>query len=96
MKAYPGTDVDSDHNPLIAKLQVRLKRIKKARVWQRMEIRKLQRPEVKEKIQRKIHENLDKMNIGHQSINEQWKAIKNTILDLCRENLIETKRKKKE
>ena len=29
-KAYPGVDIDSDHNPVVSKLRAKLKKILKA------------------------------------------------------------------
>ena len=29
-KVYPGADIDSDHNPVIAKLRLKLKKVLKA------------------------------------------------------------------
>lgn len=43
-----------------------------------MEMKKLQKPEIKESIQRRIHKNLDKINRRQEDINDQWEAIKHS------------------
>lgn len=94
VKAYPGADVASDHNPIIAKVTLKLKNIKRYQRSPRIETRKLREPEVKQNLQQKVHENLDKLNTNNQDVDEQWKSLKQCILDPCKEILKESPKKK--
>lgn len=58
-------------------------------------MKKLQKPKIKESIQRRIHKNLDKINRRQEDINDQSEVIKNSILEPCKKTT-ETKKKKKE
>jgi len=40
-KVYPGGDIDSDHNPVVAKLRVKLKKVLKATLRQRWNLEKM-------------------------------------------------------
>lgn len=94
VKAYPGADVFSDHNPIIAKVTLKLKNIKRHQRTPRMETRKLKDPVVKQTLQQKVHKNLDKLNIKNEDVDEQWKALKQCILDPSKEILKEPPKKK--
>lgn len=78
--AYPGADIGSDHNPLIANIKLRLSKIKKTANNKSMDTRELMRDEhLKATYSRHINENLRKIEQGHQDIEGTCEKIKTAI-----------------
>lgn len=61
VKTYQGTEVSSDHNPLIANVTLKLKCIRKKQRVPRLEVRKLNEPNIKENVKETIYANLDRL-----------------------------------
>ena len=74
-RAYPGADVDSDHNLVMAKIDLKLKKILKSvrkKMWCMNELEK-QKENFQEKVERELtrHE-----NDGLPNIEEDWRKLK--------------------
>ena len=89
-KTYPGADIGSDHNPLIARMSVKLKRAapRSAKVSTQIDFGKLSNPEVKSKYLIEVKNKYDCLSLesDEQSeesipkVEKQWKCLKESIL----------------
>lgn len=84
VKAYPGADVSSDHNPLIARIHIKLKRTPKKRE-DRINVEHLKKQEIRKELQVKIRENLNTLHNKEEyrscrNVNEKWGDIKTALL----------------
>lgn len=66
---YPGADVASDHNPLIAKMTIKLKKVNMKRERNKINASSLENPILKETLRKTINKNIDK--IDHQLREEE-------------------------
>lgn len=97
VRAYPGADVSSDHNPLIAKFQLHLKKVQTSHKSDKLNIQKLKSEEVKEKLRQQINAKLEstpKSNDGN--VEQQWQFFRNSIIEPSSRELTTTKYKKEE
>ena len=104
-KTYPGADIGSDHNPLVCKISVRLKRVMPASLNKKKEFidfGKLATPEMKEKylIDVKNKYEILSMETDAQEENScaserKWTFFKNSVLH-ANENAPKIQRKKKQ
>lgn len=75
--AYPGPDMDSDHNVVIMDVILRLKRVRKVRGLRKWDLDKLKRVN-KQDLDRKLGEQLkDKPNCGN--VNDQWVRLRDAV-----------------
>ena len=77
-RAYPGTDVSSDHNPVIAKFKIHLRALKRSKRKPWFLIDALKNPEINAKFFAAALEKLSK-NRNKQNSQNQWKSIKKSI-----------------
>src|ERR1051325_5203657 len=75
--SYPGADVDSDHNLVAMRVQVRLKRIKKGKRQREWDVDKLR---TNEDAFRKSVEESVKCEPGA-TVQERWKRLKETVVE---------------
>jgi len=75
--SYPGADVDSDHNLVAMRVQVRLKRIKKGKRQRKWDVDKLR---TNEDAFRKSVEESVKCEPGA-TVQERWKRLKETVVE---------------
>ena len=80
VRTYPGSDIGSDHNPVVGKIEIRLKKIQREK-RARPNFEKLREPETKEKITRILNRKLKETAqlIANESIEESWQSFKNVI-----------------
>ncbi|XP_030757748.1 craniofacial development protein 2-like [Sitophilus oryzae] len=57
-KTYPGADVNSDHNPVVASIEITFKKLKKPSKKQRLDLKKLENADVPQQTQTEINDNL--------------------------------------
>ncbi|CAG9772520.1 unnamed protein product [Ceutorhynchus assimilis] len=84
VKAYPGADVFSDHNPLIAQFQLQLKKMQTSHKIDKLNIEMLKSEEIRDKLKQEINENLER-NVSESQQNkenpeQQWQLIKTSLL----------------
>ncbi|XP_013140606.1 PREDICTED: uncharacterized protein LOC106104958 [Papilio polytes] len=87
-KTYPGADIGSDHNPLIATISCILKKIKKKTVNFKSDITKFNDTDTKAKI--KVEINKWAAEIKTQAISsseETWRSLKAKILEINKDYL---------
>lgn len=99
VKTYPGADVSSDHNPLVAQMEIKLKRIPKKREV-RMNMEHLKNQDIRNELQTRINTNLKTLENkeeyrNYRSIDEKWCAIKSALLDPSMDVLRKEKPKRK-
>ncbi|VVC27548.1 Hypothetical protein CINCED_3A015042 [Cinara cedri] len=96
-KTYPGVDINSGHNLVMMKCDVKFKKIKKPnKKYHKWNLEKLKIPEIAEKYQNKCDEQINcqknlNFEINEISIENRWKEIKESIT-LAAENLLERKK----
>jgi hypothetical protein len=89
-KTYPGADIDSDHNMVLMKCNLKFKRLVK-RKPQGWNVRKLRETKVRVAYEQKTDEMIpDKQE---ESIDSAWNHIKTIIIDAA-EKVVGRKRKK--
>ena len=105
-KTYPGADIGSDHNPLIARMSVKLKRAapRSAKVSTQIDFGKLSNPEVKSKYLIEVKNKYDCLSLesDEQSeesipkVEKQWKCLKESILHANEEAAPKLERRSKQ
>lgn len=87
VRAYPGADISSDHNPLIGNLHVKLKRLQKPSTTS-VDIRNLKIPATLERISQRVNEEISQMsNNSTSSIQEQWSEMHNILRRIEKEEI---------
>lgn len=99
-KTYPGTDVSSDHNPVVARIRITLKTIKKKPINKKTDMQKLKNNSTLEmNIKMKLNYNLKAIKVAQTESNSSedlWQPIKDVILNLGKEELDYAKKKMKQ
>src|SRR6059036_1595873 len=57
-KSMPGADCDSDHNPVVVKMKIRLQRVKKAKKTVKWNVNNLKKPEVRNAYRMRLDQQL--------------------------------------
>lgn len=95
IKAYPGADVSSNHNPIIARVKIQLKNIIKRPVKDQIDVEYLRDMNVKEQLLQDIDKNIRNKNINRsndkESINQNWTTFKNALMTPAVQHLKRTK-----
>ncbi|XKL68383.1 hypothetical protein PGB90_003874 [Kerria lacca] len=93
-KAYPGADIDSDHNLVVMKCQLKFKRIGRKDKKERWNLDELKEVKKRQEFEREV---IDKM-LGEErekSIDGEWGTIKEAIIAAARKKLGVKKMEKK-
>lgn len=97
VKTYPGANARqrrkksiSDHNPLVASVQLKLKKTRQRRKKSIVNVFNLKEPQVLQTIKEKINNNIS--NIAHNSdqtadVNEKWSYMQNALISAGEETL---------
>lgn len=88
----PGADCGSDHVPVIRKMKLRLKRLKKAKTSPKLQLNMLENDELRERYNisvRNRFSELEKLT----TVEEKWGLIKESITESAKEHIPTTKRK---
>jgi hypothetical protein len=83
---YPGADIGSDHNPLVADISLKLKRIRVSQNKRRIDLRPLESNVVRNSIAAEINNKLSEvMTMGNPgaSVESQWSNFKSVLSDVC-------------
>ncbi|VEN57771.1 unnamed protein product [Callosobruchus maculatus] len=87
VKAYPGADINSDHNPLIGNLHVKLKRLQKPSATS-VDIQNLKNPAILERVRQRVNMEFPQItNISMNDTQEQWNEIQNILSSIEREEI---------
>lgn len=88
-KTYPGADIGSDHNPLVAQLRVRLKKISRHNKSDRVNIDALKDKDKKLELCTQLNNNIKslKEHIGNRGTDEIWSDLRDTAKETTLEIL---------
>lgn len=79
-KTYPGADVSTDHNPIIVRMEVKLKKLIPKQNKTKIDISQLQDPITKEQVATRINNELSQIKTTQsKNSNKKWEAFKNCI-----------------
>src|SRR3989441_2116716 len=82
----PGADCDSDHNPVVVKMKIRLQRVKKAKKTVKWNVNNLKKPEVRNAYRMRLDQQLQEEKIdGCMEVDEIWKRLKDGISTVAEE-----------
>lgn len=88
---YPGADIGSDHNPLVADMVLSLKTVKRRCVCKKIDTYGLHAADVKAKVKRDLNTRLNQMtkktNNNNVDMNTRWSKLKQTVLDVSVQHL---------
>ncbi|XP_071574655.1 uncharacterized protein [Temnothorax nylanderi] len=86
VKTYPGADINSDHNPVVMDFRMRrLTKVRKARTPQKIDIRQLQKPDMRTYVSSRLEDELKEIQRPEQTtveIERTWDKIKTTITEI--------------
>ena len=99
-KAYPGADVPSDHNLLLSRMKLHLKKVYKGKPQKRPDIQKLKdnttREEIKNELNNKINSIATDIRQENINVEDVWNGIKNACSSVVDSKLKAGKRAKKQ
>lgn len=98
VKTYPGADIMSDHNTLVAVFQVKLKKIQVKQKPNKLYLESLKDENTQIKIKTDINKNLKEIRLSSnrdKDAEEKWKEIKTSLWDAARESLKPVKQEAK-
>src|SRR6187551_1615845 len=78
-KAYPGADINSDHNLVVGEIQVKLKKVWRGETKDKLNIEDLKEPNNELELEKRFTENLEKSKEG-EGINEKWIKIRDRLM----------------
>ena len=85
-KSMPGADYESDHNPVIIALKIRLQRVKKSSKTVKWNINNLRKPDIRDAYRMQLEKKLqDEKNDREMEIDEIWKKLKDDIVMIAEE-----------
>jgi len=83
--AYPGADVDSDHNLIIVKTELKLKTLNKNKIKIKLILDELKQEDIRMKLNKECNNaNNNHCQEGFKSIENSWNKLKQTL----KENVI--------
>lgn len=97
-KTYPGADISSDHNPVVAAMRIKLKKVKSPIVKKIMDPRRLKEDNTYTETKTKINESLRKISeTPTETVNtdKRWEDIQNVMISIGKEKLQPLKEKRK-
>ena len=85
-KSMPGADCDSDHNPVVVKMKIRLQRVKKAKKTVKWNVNNLKKSEVRNAYRMRLDQQLQEEQIdGCMEVDEIWKRLKDGVSTVAEE-----------
>ncbi|XP_072395061.1 uncharacterized protein [Diabrotica undecimpunctata] len=88
VKSYPGADVRSDHNPVVGRFKINLKKLVAKTKVERIQVSRLRDPSTKEQVTIKIKEELTKIEIiPTEDANWKWHMLKDALVRSCKTTL---------
>lgn len=94
VKAYPGADVPSDHNPLVGIVKIKLKKISNETAKSRKDISRLQDEDTRTLVAEKLKTEMLNITASEEDPMEKWNKTKQIIGNTCEEHLKRTCNKK--
>ncbi|XP_030747109.1 uncharacterized protein LOC115875737 [Sitophilus oryzae] len=85
VKTYPGADVSSDHNPLVARFLIALKKQRVIPTANRIDVSGLKIQETRQRLQNNINDNLRTLKNNQitteEDTDKQWEDLKNALIE---------------
>lgn len=82
-KTYPGADVCTDHNPVVCKMVLRVKRLEKKAHNNAIDIKNLSNPETEQKVREQLKKKVKDINDNTSDIREKWEKTREAIQKTC-------------
>jgi len=79
-KTYLGANCDNDHNPVVIKLEVRPRNLRKSQEIKRLDLKK---PEIRHRLQTQVLQNIDRDVLP----DKLWEATRIAMRESAEENL---------
>ncbi|XP_029174698.1 uncharacterized protein LOC114943274 [Nylanderia fulva] len=96
IKAYPGADIGSDHNPLVTDLTLRLKCVRSGTASKRIDVSKLRNIETRESATFDLNRKLSRIKeVNPTDVNTQWGEVKRALLETSEQHLKPSRHTKK-
>ena len=99
-KTYPGADCNSDHVPIIAKLKVKLKTIKKKQAKPMLQLQLLRvNNDLRNRYSVEVQNRFDILcneNEDNTDANTEWSALQNSLVETANDMIPKVERKKKQ
>ncbi|XP_072384650.1 uncharacterized protein [Diabrotica undecimpunctata] len=98
-KTYPGTDIESDHNPVVAVVNIRFKKLQKSAVKQKIDVKQLKNATILERTREQVNNNLRNIaakNRNTDNVENKWMEIEKALMTAGEGSLAPSKIKKKE
>lgn len=98
VKTYPGAEIAFDHNPVVAAIHLKLKKMVWKTTKERMDPRRLKDNVVYKNVQKNINDKLNELRYkdnNNITIDQQWQNIKWVLKDMENAELKSIKRKNK-
>lgn len=94
-KTYPGADINSDHNPVIAKLNIKMKKIERSQK-KCIDTRLLKDPNTHDVVKQEINECMRTINaLNERNVDEKWKQMQVGLETIAKKHLMCKRTKKK-
>ena len=106
-RTYPGADVESDHNPVVAKMNFKLKKIETSKTPNKVDVTKLLNPEIQNqysiKVQNRFSILFEEISVGqNQNVtqgssrpDQEWQCLKQSVQE-ANETLPKVEKRKKQ
>ena len=62
IKTYPGADIDSDHNPVVSKVEIKLKKIRRFNNIEKLDVSKLRDYTTKTRYAIEVNDKFERLN----------------------------------
>ena len=102
-KAYPGADINSDHNPVVIKASIKPKVIRKGTSKEKLDLDLLKESKINEKFNEEFRNNFDLASTSisqiaqtREDIDNMWKAFKESINIAAAKTIPKSERRKKQ
>ena len=102
VKTYPGADICSDHNPVVMKIKIKLKKLESKQQNPNLELNKLKEEHFKECYNISVSNKYNALTTEQQpqreedQIEQEWKAIKDSMTSAASDVLPKKKRERKQ
>lgn len=92
MSTYPGADVSSNHNSLVADVKIKFKKLRKSTLQTRFDVAKMEKEVIRKDLNNNLKQLRDK-DTGN--VNNMWNSFSGNIQEVIVKHTRPTKRKKK-
>lgn len=97
VKTYPGADISSDHNPLIARMHIKFKKLVQKTDTDQIDTSRLQNLQIKEELKRRVNNNLKLLsNNNTEDIENKWQNLKMSLIEPAKKLLKKEKARHKQ